>query len=235
MYSSVSTLDRDVARAFLHAPSNSISHAPMLMQKKSNRNTPQSPSFVYTNERFSENFLPSPHSNAQLGYPTNQNLVPMYYDVIIDTVTDYDIFYPIAKQTEKHYYDSKNEQQTITNEVYNHPNHRVQRLDELAVSIDLPHDYTSTSQWPNHSMQNHEYRHTIQPESPRQPLTPSDQYYFYSDNDQSPVRYLTTPFFWFRPVVDQNYAICIPTNQPSLHAYVTPLFQLSSSTETVRL
>lgn len=66
---------------------------------------------------------------------------------------------------------------------------------------------------------------------------PLDQYYFHPEtktsiNTQpsSSVRYITTPFFWFRPVLDHNYAICIPTTRPSLHAFLTPSFESSRST-----
>jgi hypothetical protein len=51
------------------------------------------------------------------------------------------------------------------------------------------------------------------------------------DNQQSSVRYIKTPFFWFRPVLDQNYAICIPTSRPSLHAYITSSFDPTVSSQ----
>ncbi|UJR37020.1 hypothetical protein I4U23_029727 [Adineta vaga] len=255
MYSSISKLDRDIARAFLNAPSNSILYLPMLMANKPNEKMIESSPYIYTKENSFDNILPPPHPNAQLGYPTNQNIIPMYYDVIIDTVTDYDIFYPIAKQTEKHYYDSTNSQQTISNDNSTQSRYHVQRLDELAVSIDFPHDYEPTSQCSNDSIQNqnerlyaiknsrfHEHPGISSANSTiGKYVTPSDQYYFYPDtvskmdNEQSATRYISAPLFWFRPVVDQNHAICIPTSRPSLHAYVTPLFDSHPTSNPVRL
>ena len=78
-----SKLDRDVARSFLSAPTTSISYRPLPM-------TTTTTPLVNTNENLSENWIPQPHPNAQLRYPINSNIHPMYYDVIIDTVTDYD-------------------------------------------------------------------------------------------------------------------------------------------------
>jgi hypothetical protein len=90
MYSSVSKLDRDIARSFLNAPSNAISYRSVPMRNKQNHTTiVPSPSSDYK-EHFLDDFIPQPHPNVQLGYPTNTNIIPMYYDVIIDTVTDYD-------------------------------------------------------------------------------------------------------------------------------------------------
>jgi hypothetical protein len=110
--------------------------------------------------------------------------------------------------------------------------------------MNFPHDYDSIPTWSNHTVQNEHLQpiknvrfndtptwipysnKTIEKTS-----IPMDQYYFYPetitpiDNQQpSPARYITAPFFWFRPVLDQNYAICIPTSRPSLHAYITPSF-----------
>jgi hypothetical protein len=157
---------------------------------------------------------------------------------------EYLVFYPIAKQTEKYYYNSDNDQQSISDENAIYPRYQVQRLDEHAVSIDFPHDYESTSNWSNHSIQN-ERKNVRFNDNPtlipcstnpiKNTSIPGDQYYFYPesmshiDNEQSPVRYITTPFFWFRPVLDHNYAICIPTSRPSLHAYITSAFDPISS------
>ena len=87
MYSSVSKLDRDIARSFINAPSNNISYTPISMRNKQNHMMIVPSQSVYNKE---DEFLPQPHPNAQLGFPTNTNILPMYYDVIIDTVTDYD-------------------------------------------------------------------------------------------------------------------------------------------------
>ncbi|CAF1450575.1 unnamed protein product [Rotaria sordida] len=205
MCSSVSKLDRDIARSFLNFPS----YLPIPMRNQS----------TGKQENFFDDILPPPHPNARLGFPTNTNIIPMYYDVIIDTVTDYDIFYPIAKQTKKYYYNSTNDQQTISDENLIYPRYQVQRLDELAVSMDFPHDYESTANWSNQKVQ---YEH----------IQPIKNYYFYPEttshvnNEPSSVRYITTPFFWFRPVLDHNYTVCIPTSRPSLHAYITSSFDL---------
>ena len=106
--------------------------------------------------------------------------------------------------------------------------------------MDFPHDYESTANWSNQQVH---YEH-VQPiknvrfnDNPtwiphsrnnvEYPPIPVDQYYFYPEtiNDEPPsVRYITTPFFWFRPVLNDNYAICIPTSRPSLHAYITSSF-----------
>ena len=77
MYSTLSKLDRDVARSFL----NPISYLPIPMRTQYIDNT---------KSVSKENYFPKTHPNAQLGFPTNTNINPMYYDVIIDTVTDYD-------------------------------------------------------------------------------------------------------------------------------------------------
>lgn len=65
---------------------------------------------------------------------------------------------------------------------------------------------------------------------------PLDQYYSHSETipsmntpSSSSIRYITAPFFWFRPVLDHNYAICIPATRPSLHAFLTPTFDSSRS------
>ncbi|CAF3831349.1 unnamed protein product [Rotaria sordida] len=242
MCSSVSKLDRDIARSFLNFPS----YLPIPMRNQS----------TGKQENFFDDILPPPHPNARLGFPTNTNIIPMYYDVIIDTVTDYDIFYPIAKQTKKYYYNSTNDQQTISDENLIYPRYQVQRLDELAVSMDFPHDYESTANWSNQKVQ---YEH-IQPiknvrfnDNPtwipysknniENPSISIDQYYFYPEttshvnNEPSSVRYITTPFFWFRPVLDHNYTVCIPTSRPSLHAYITSSFdpKINSIPYSIRL
>jgi hypothetical protein len=129
-----------------------------------------------------------------------------------------------------------------------HPRYRVQRLDELAVSIDFPHDYESIANGSNPPIENqHLQDEELQPiknvrfndyptwipssrPSIKKTSIPHDQYYFHPetlspiDNQQLSVRYITTPFFWFRPVLNHNYAICIPTSRPSLHAYLTSSF-----------
>jgi hypothetical protein len=79
MNSSLSKLDRDVARSFLNAPSDLISYLPIPMKSEHSRMA----------------MMPFPSSSnskemASLDFPTNPNISPMYYDVIIDTVTDYD-------------------------------------------------------------------------------------------------------------------------------------------------
>jgi len=156
---------------------------------------------------------------------------------------EYLVFYPIAKQTEKYY------PRSVSNKTSIYPHHHVQRLDELAVSIDFPYDYDSISDWSDPPVQNqHERLPPIKnvrfndnptwiPHSRNHienTSIPLDQYYFYPEaispmnNEQSSVRYITTPFFWFRPVVDHNYAICIPASRPSLHAYLPPSFDPTS-------
>ena len=90
MYSSISKLDRDIASSFLYAPTNTISYRPVQMRNEHNyRSTVSSPSFSYK-ENHGDELVPQPHPNAQLGYPVDTNIIPLYYDVIIDTVTDYD-------------------------------------------------------------------------------------------------------------------------------------------------
>ena len=168
-------------------------------------------------------------------------------NIILCFFLAYLVFYPIAKQTEKYYYNSTNDHQIVSNENSINQRYHVQKLDELAVSMDFPYDHDSTSDWSNHSEQN-QHLHPVKnvrfndnptwiPYSRNNIENPSlslDQYYFYPetisqiDNEPSSVRYITTPFFWFRPVVDHNYAICIPTSRPSLHAYITPSFNSAS-------
>ena|ERR1700722_11335229 len=149
------------------------------------------------------------------------------------------VFYPIAKQTKKYYYD---DQESNLDRRYH-----VQRLDEFAVSIDFPHDYDSLNQ-------QYQYEHiqpiknvrfndnpTWIPHSRNTTSIPIDPYYFHPetisqiDNPQPSVRYITTPFFWFRPVHDHNYAICIPTSRPSLHAYIVSSLDSQSTPNPVRL
>lgn len=90
MYSSISKLDRDVARSFLNAPSNAISYSPMKMKSEQNQMMVMPSQSMINEEISSDELLPRPHPNALLGFPTNTNIIPMYYDIIIDTVTDYD-------------------------------------------------------------------------------------------------------------------------------------------------
>ncbi|CAF2462737.1 unnamed protein product [Rotaria sp. Silwood2] len=254
MYSSISKLDRDIARSFLNTPLNVISCVPMKMRNEQNHMMMIPSQTVINKDTIIDDVVLQPHSNVQLGFPTNTNIIPMYYDVIVDTVTDYDIFYPMAKQTTKYYNNSNNDQQLISNDHLTNSRYHVHRLDELAVSIDFPYDYDSTSNWSHHSIENQRYpyehlqpiktvrfndnptwipysRNTIEHTS-----NPIDQYYFYPEkisktdnNEQSSVRYVTTPLFWFRPVLNHNYAICIPTSRPSLHAYITSSFDPISS------
>lgn len=251
MYSSISKLDRDIARSFLNAPSNTISYRSTPMRNEQNHM--MMVPFDYK-EKFSDEFVPQPHPNAQLDYPTNTNTIPMYYDVIIDTVTDYDskliyfelfykilliVLYPIAKQRKKYYYD----QQTVSDEKPIYPRYHVQRLEELAVSIDFPHDYDSTSNYSiEHLQPIKNVRFNDNPtQIPSSKSKSADQYYFHPetisqiDNQQSSLRYIKTPFFWFRPVLNHNYAICIPTSRPSLHAYITPSFDSQTITNPIRL
>lgn len=68
-----SKLDRDVARSFLHAPTTAISYRPMQMTNEANQ-------LMDVKENFWKDWISQPHPNAH----------PMYYDVIIDTITDYD-------------------------------------------------------------------------------------------------------------------------------------------------
>lgn len=82
--------DRDIARSFLSAPTTSISYRPIPMTNEANQWMMRTTPSINTNENLSDNWIPQPHPNAQLGYPINSNIHPMYYDVIIDTVTDYD-------------------------------------------------------------------------------------------------------------------------------------------------
>ena len=91
MYSSISKLDRDIARSFLHAPTNAISYRPVPMKNEYHHRTIiPSTSFDYQENLAEDALVPQPHPNAQLGYPAHTNIIPLYYDVIIDTVTDYD-------------------------------------------------------------------------------------------------------------------------------------------------
>jgi hypothetical protein len=90
MYSSVSKLDRDIARSFINAPTNAISYRPVPMRSKKNHTMMIPSQSIDYKENILDDFVPQPHPNARLGYPTNTNIIPMYYDVIIDTVTDYD-------------------------------------------------------------------------------------------------------------------------------------------------
>ncbi|CAF3609813.1 unnamed protein product [Rotaria sordida] len=266
MYSSIYKLDRDIARSFLNAPSNAISYVPMTMRNEQNHMMMIPSQTIIDKETIFDDVLSQPHTNTQLSCPTNTNIIPMYYDVIIDTVTDYDIFYPIAKQTTKYYNNLINDQQLISNNHSKYPRYHVHRLDELAVSIDFLHDYDSTSNWSQHSIQNqqHQYEH-LQPiknvrfnDNPtwipyskntiENTSNPIDQYYFYPEkiskidnNEQLSARYVTTPFLWFRPVHNHNYAICIPNSRPSLHAYITssydPIasqFQINSTPNQIR-
>ncbi|CAF1152380.1 unnamed protein product [Adineta steineri] len=223
MYSSVSKLDQDIACLFLNAPSNIISYRPVSMRTKQNPIRIESSQSICNKDKFIDDNLLQSHSNTKI--------IPMYYDVIIDTVTDYDIFYPVAKQIEKYGYNSINSR------------YHVQRLDEHAVSINFPHGYDSTSNLSNQDFQ-YEHFHPVKnvrfndkptwiPYSRNNTENPSislEQYYFYPemvphvDNEQSSGRYLTAPFFWFRPVLNHDYAICIPSSRPSLHAYISPLF-----------
>jgi hypothetical protein len=165
------------------------------------------------------------------------------------------VLYPIAKQTKKYYYNSNNDQQPVSDEDSIYPRSHVQRLDELAVSIDFPYDNDSTSNWSNHPIEHQpvQYEH-LQPiknvrfnDNPtwipssrnniKNTPIPLDQYYFHPetisqiDNQQSSVRYITTPFFWFRPVLNHNYSICIPTSRPSLHAYIRSSFDPTISSQ----
>lgn len=68
MYKSISKLDRDVACAFLNASTIPMQNEPIVV-----------------NDSLSQS-----HPYAQLDYPKNGDIIPMYYDVIIETVTDYD-------------------------------------------------------------------------------------------------------------------------------------------------
>jgi hypothetical protein len=90
MYSSVSKLDRDIARSFLNAPTNAISYRPIAMRNEQNHSMMIPSQSIDYKENLFDDLVPQPHPNTQLGYPTNTHIIPMYYDVIIDTVTDYD-------------------------------------------------------------------------------------------------------------------------------------------------
>jgi len=96
MYSSIDKLDRDIARSFLNSPSNLISYLPIPMRTEHNHMMMIPSQSIANTKSLSKvnhsslNYLPQPQPNAQLGFPTNTNIIPMYYDVIIDTVTDYD-------------------------------------------------------------------------------------------------------------------------------------------------
>jgi hypothetical protein len=153
------------------------------------------------------------------------------------------VFYPIAKETKKYFY---NDQRSLVSEDENLPfsRYNVQRLDELAVSIDFPHDYSSAQNWSEENRlqpiknvrfnDNPTWR-TYSRDNTEIPnendFTPIDQYYFHPDENNRSVRYIATPFFWFRPVHNHNYAICIPVSRPSLHAYITS----SSTPNPIRL
>lgn len=86
-----SKLDRNIARSFLSAPpTTAISYRPVQMANEANQWLMRTTPMINTNENLAENWISQPHRNAQLDYPINSNIHPMYYDVIIDTVTDYD-------------------------------------------------------------------------------------------------------------------------------------------------
>jgi hypothetical protein len=90
MYSSVAKLDRDIARSFLNLPSNAISYRPVPMKTQQNHMMMIPTQSIDNKENLFDDIVPQPHPNAQLGFPANTNIIPMYYDVIIDRVTDYD-------------------------------------------------------------------------------------------------------------------------------------------------
>ncbi|CAF1301490.1 unnamed protein product, partial [Didymodactylos carnosus] len=315
--------------------------------------------------------LPSYSEVGKVGYPVNTNIMPMYYDLIIDTVTDYDIFYPVAQQTERYDYNQNDDhvasestrsdiylngrainnnaygcennyskqQQLVSGDPYqdgspffnndydnkpdfSYPRYSVQRLDELTASMHFQDtnydgydnnnvnpfsDITNThfnessekyllreddyqqsqlpqtiplekpqlydrlvqssknvrfndtpswillSQEAENLQDQHEkihYKSSIRsPQSVSNNVIcrrnlPSDyplsnQYYFHNNNETSTdhsrypssteektilssnVRYIYRPFFWFRPVTDQNMGICIPHTRPTLHASLT--------------
>lgn len=159
------------------------------------------------------------------------------------------VLYPIAKQTKKYYSD-----ESISNENSIYPRYHVKRLEELAVSIDFPHDYESISNASNHLIDTSSYHDEyLQPiknvrfdDNPIQipssknitknSSIPIDQYYFHPDTSHpSSLRCITTPFFWFRPVLNNNYAICIPTTRPSLYAYLTSSYDPQNINNPIRL
>lgn len=78
-----SKLDRDVARSFIHAPTTAISYRPMQMANETNQ-------LMNVKDNLWEDCISQAHSNAELGYRIDPPIHPMYYDVIIDTITDYD-------------------------------------------------------------------------------------------------------------------------------------------------
>ncbi|CAF4178740.1 unnamed protein product [Rotaria socialis] len=256
----MSKLDRDIAYSFLNAPSDSISYLPMEMVNDQNHIIMAPSQSVIQNDPRIDDILSQYHPKDQFGVPTNTNIIPMYYDVVIDTVTDYDIsehiFYPIAKQTTKYYNNWIHDQPSISNNQSTYPRCHVERLDELAVSVDFSRDYDLTSAWSNQYQYERanpikNVRFNDHPKSipySRNTYNPMDQYYFYPerisqiDNEQASVRYLTTPFFWFRPVLNHNYAICIPRTRPSLHTFITSSFdrlpiqyQTNSTPNPIRL
>ena len=71
-----SKLDRDVARSFLHAPTTAISYRPMQMTNEANQLMVRTTPVMDVKENPWKDWISQPY--------------PMYYDVIIDTITDYD-------------------------------------------------------------------------------------------------------------------------------------------------
>lgn len=90
MYSSVSKLDRDIACSFLNAPTNRVSYLPLQMRYEQNHMMMTPSESIITKETLFNDVFSQSHPNTRLDFPKHGNIIPMYYDVIIDTVTDYD-------------------------------------------------------------------------------------------------------------------------------------------------
>ena len=130
-------------------------------------------------------------------------------------------------------------------------------LDELTVSIDFPDEGDREAEWPVTALQDErihleknvrfEGNSTWFPSfrdsqriSHAYPSNKSSdhQYYFppempthWEDEHScsSSTRYIHAPLFWFHPVLNHDYALCIPSTRPNLHAY-----QLSPTDPTIR-
>lgn len=132
------------------------------------------------------------------------------------------------------------------------PRHSNGLLDELTVSIDFPDESDFEEEWPVtalHDERMHpeknvrfkDYSTSFPCSRDSQSIShsyssnkPSDhQYYFppemptHLDEEHSfssPTRYIHAPSFWFHPVLNHDYALCIPSTRPSLHAYQSSPF-----------
>ena len=83
-------LDRDIACSFLNAPSDTISYRPIQMVNDQNHTVTTPSQSIIQNDPRIDDISSQYHPKGQLDFSTNTNIIPMYYDVIIDAVTDYD-------------------------------------------------------------------------------------------------------------------------------------------------